>query len=561
MLQTLRITHFALAENLEIQFDPGFIVLTGETGAGKSILIDALSLSLGMPAHQDMIRGGQKKAFVEAHFFISGTSVLRKFLHEQQLDADNNTLVLSREFHKEKGSACRLNGQTVSLSLLKKTAQHLVDIHGQHEHQTLFQTESHIEYLDAYAGKKALNFRECIAREYDALRRHEHELEELLAKERERVRRLDIANYELEEIKAAHCEPGEDKDLEQRIHLHQNQEKLVQHTKEAYKFIADEALTSLFNGSREIQVVSEIDKRFTAVKEFLDGALALLSEAVSFLRDYQSNLDFDTQSFENDMERDEILKNLKRKYGSVDDVLKYADTLQVEITSLQHLDERKNELEKKVVDMKNKLLEEAKQLSDLREKTALKLESAVQKELSGLGIPEAKFKIKITQTQGGGFFMTAKGIDSVEFLFSANPGEDVKPLTRIASGGEISRVMLALKTALAKQDPVPVLVFDEIDAGIGGETAMKVARKLSHLARSHQVICITHLATIASYADTHILVQKNVKSGKTVISTDVLIQQQRVQEIARMLRGEGKSATTLKDAQELLESAAREKKK
>ncbi len=564
MLDRLCVSNVAIAENLEIHFKPGFTVLTGETGAGKSILIDALSLSLGMPARQELIRSGEKKAFVEAHFLMNENHLLKNFLKEQQFDGDggDSTLILSREFQKERGSLCRLNGQSVSLAILKKTAQVLVDIHGQHEHQTLFQTESHIEYLDAYAGKKALSLRADVAGQLYELRRHEKELEELNEKERVRVRRLDMANYELSEITSARCEPGEDEKLQQRISLHQHQEKLLLHAKEAYRFLSEEGHACLLSGSREIQAVCDIDKRLTGVKEFLDSALAHLEEAVSVLRDYQNNLEFDTDSFQKDMERYEVLRNLKRKYGgTIEDVLTYKEKLESEINELTSLDERKEELEKITSSLKKKLMKNAVELSELRKKTAQKLQSTVRKELCDLGIPEARFIIKITPSGTDDSRMTAWGLDDVEFLFSANPGEEVKPLTRIASGGEISRVMLALKTALSKQDPVPVLVFDEIDAGIGGETAVKVARKLSYLSQTHQIICITHLAIIASRADTHIQVRKTVDGGKTLVTAKTLAPQERVSEIARMLRGEGKSATTLKDAQELIQSAQHEKKK
>lgn len=556
MLQRLRISNVVLAENLDIEFEPGFTVLTGETGAGKSILIDSLSLSLGLAARQDMIRTGEKKAFVEAHFDADHSVKLKSFLKSQEFEGDNGALVLSREFLKERGSASRLNGQTVSAALLKNTAQFLVDIHGQHEHQTLFRAESHIEYLDAYAGKNAQALKDAVSEVHARHVSLVKELTGLAEKERERARRLDMAKHELSEIAAARVEPGEDEELSRRIQLHQHQEKLTQHAGEAYRFLHEESHSALLKGSRELDAVMSIDSRLSGVRESLDNALAHLEEAANALRDYQSSLEFDSTEFEKDMERHEVLSNLKRKYGaSLKDVLEYKNKLEAEIKQLANMDERKNALQKEVEAAQKKLSDDANKLSSLRKKAAEKLQQALQKELKDLGIPEARFTISISSLPDA----RQNGIDHVEFLFSANPGEDVKPLTRIASGGEISRVMLALKTALSRQDPVPVLVFDEVDAGIGGETAVKVARKLSALSRTHQVICITHLAIIASYADNHLRVQKISKNGKTIISVDALDEKDRPSEIARMLRGEGKSATTLRDAQELLASAKKEK--
>lgn len=556
MLQRLRISNIVLAENLDLEFYPGFTVLTGETGAGKSILIDSLSLSLGMPARQDMIRTGEKKAFVEAHFRAGDSARLKSLVLEQELEDESGLLVLSREFQKDRGSSSRINGRTVSAAILKNAAQCVVDIHGQHEHQSLFHAESHIEYLDAYAGNKAQTLKRLVSDLHAQRLSLEKELLELTEKERDRVRRLDMARHELSEISAARLEPGEDEELAQRIYLHQHQEKLNASVGEAYHALYDEAHSALLKGSRHIDAVTDIDKRLTGVKEFLDSALAHLEEAVNTLREYRGSLEFDAAAFEKDMERHEVLRNLKRKYGAaLDDVLNTMKSLEKEIEQLSALDARKDVLEKKTLETRKQLHERAGELSAMRKKASAQLQKVLQKELKDLGIPEARFTIQISPLSDAG----PSGMDRVEFLFSANPGEDVKPLTRIASGGEISRVMLALKTALSKQDPVPVLVFDEIDAGIGGETAVKVARKLSALARTHQVICITHLAIIASYADHHLCVQKLTKNGKTVIAADALTGEKRHSEIARMLRGEGKSATTIKDAQELLQGAKKEK--
>jgi len=553
MLHALHIENLAIIDRLEVAFEAGFNALTGETGAGKSILIDALNLALGERADISLIRAGAEKLRVNAVFEVPNDPELHALLGELGVEPEDGLLYLCREVHTSGRSIARINGQPAPVSALKALGERLIDMHGQHEHQSLLKPSSHLEFLDRWLGEPALKLRQQVRETVSALRQTERELQEIVAREREREQMLDLYRFQVDEIRAANLQVGEDEQLETEARRLMHAEKLVALAGNAYDALMGEngAYDQAASASRNLTEIARIDPSVSPWGEMLEGALAQLEEVAHNLRAYAESIEYDPARLEAVIERQELIKRLKRKYGdTIEAVLQYADEAAAKLHALETQTERRAELEAELARLQESAHALCEQLSALRRDGAQRFADAVQAVLRTLAMERAQFTVEVRPKP-----MDTTGADSVEFLFSANPGEPLRPLNKIASGGEMSRVMLALKTVLADAAPVPTLVFDEIDAGIGGRTAHAVGEKIAQLARHCQILCVTHLPQIACRANHHLLIEKHTDGAATRVSVQPLTGEARVLEIARMLAGTPTEAA-LQHARELLNDSA-----
>jgi len=559
MLRELHIKNLAIINDATVEFGDGFNVLTGETGAGKSIIISALCLALGERATGEFIRSGEKEAVVEAFFDVPPKLLnqsTRQLLQDIGVDIDDG-IILRRVISAQAKSRAYINNSIVSVQTLHGVSKNIIDVHGQYEHQSLLSPDNQLELLDAYGG--FLAERQEIAAIYEAQVALKQQIAELIKKEKERAQKLDILGFQISEIETADLKDGEEEELAEEIKILGSAARLTELANQAYDSLYSSDAARITNLSKilgALKDISKIDPRGNDAARSVEDALPLLEEAVYFLRDYKDSLNFNPGQFEEIQERLELIKNLKRKYGSnIQEILDYKEKAVRELDGLQHSEEKLEALKTELKGLTKTLREKAQLLSKNRKKISKKIEQQVMAELSRLSMPDTKFSIHITQETGDdavdGFKANSRGIDKVEYLISPNIGEELKPLSKIASGGELSRVMLALKEILAKGDKIPVLIFDEIDAGIGGRAAETVGRKLKGLSSRHQVICVTHLPQIASYADTHLKIEKKIKGKRTTVEIGKIEGDERAAEVARMLSGDS-STVSMKHAKEML---------
>jgi DNA repair protein RecN (Recombination protein N) len=542
VLTELRIRNFAIIEEVGLEFAEGFTVLTGETGAGKSILVDAVDLLIGGRGSADLIRTGAEEAEVSGVLALKEEGAVAFFLREQDLLNPGETeLILRRILSRSGRNRVYVNGRLAPLAVLQSLRGLLVDIHGQHDQQSLFRPAVHLDLLDGYGG--LTEARAAYTRAFETFRSLEARL-----RERERTgadcqAREDLLRYQVEEIAGAHLQPGEDRTLERERLLLSQSRKLAELVQATYRPLYEEE-PSILDGLRAlagpIKELSAIDAELAGDRERFEEASAQLSDIAQRLRDYRDKLEFDPARLDKIEERLDLVRKLVKKYGgSLEEVIKHGEAAAQELRALENLEADLTTLGAEVADARKQAVALAQALSKKRAKAAGELEKRLEKELKVLQMERARVRIPLEQSAGAeGPELTATGIDRVEFLFSANLGEPPQPLARIASGGELSRVMLALKTVLAREDRVPVLVFDEVDAGIGGAVSEVVGKRLRELAeRGHQVFCITHLAPIAAQAQRHFAVTKTTKGGRTVTQVTPLDAAGRVEEVARMLGG------------------------
>lgn len=565
MLEELRIKNFVLIEDLTLKFGKGFNVLTGETGAGKSILIDALSGVLGEKMTTDMIRSGFDKAVLEGVFNIASASNVRTILEESGIDCDDDVLVLRRELFSSGKGRCFANATPIPINRLKEISDYLVDIHGQNEHQNIARIAKHREILDAFAGHQKLL--EKIGELYQRLFSLKEALNSQMTDEREKARRIEYLSFAIEEITSARLSPQEEEDLKNESQILANAEKIFNDARLSSDLLKGDGgiLSSL---KKVEQCLSSISKYDTNISDTLDGirtSLYSLEDAASFLRNYTRGINFSPERVNEVESRLALIASLKKKYGAtIQEILDYAEKSRRELEAISSSEERvetiKAEFQTAVREAKTVALE----LSESRKKSAAILESKVMSELKDLGMGGTSFRVSITrETSPDGdieadskkYVLYPHGIDRVEFLIAANQGEALKELRRVASGGEMSRIMLALKNVLLSSDIVESLVFDEVDAGIGGRTAETVGRKLKSLSKNRQVLVITHLPQIAAMSDIHFTVQKSASGNRTVTSVQRLDRNEKIKEIARMLSGEKITDITLKHAEEMVHSS------
>lgn len=564
MLQSLYLENIALIEKLGIELFPGFNVLTGETGAGKSIIIDAVNFVLGERTSRDLIRNGAARAKVEAVFNLNEGDAAFAALDALGIEYDGNELILSRELSAAGRNACRVNGTLVPVASLKSVSDTLVDIHGQHEHQALLDAENHISYLDAYCHAESLPIIEKI----DAIvsRRNELMLKRNsgFSSEREREREMDMLRYQIEEIASANLEAGEEERLNAEKTVLLNAERIRTALETAHMALsgAEEgsALSAIDTARRSMRDIAALNKDYEALGDKIEE-LYYAAEDISFvLRDTSENVESDMQRLEEIEQRLKLISDLKRKYGrTVEDVIDFGKDAGTKLNELENAEALAAELDAKLDKLKAEYNVAADELSKVRRAAGDRLKRDVLNELKDLGMAKAMFDVALSDASGGE--PRKGGRETAEFMLSANPGEPLKPLEKVASGGELSRIMLCFKSIFADNDRVLTLIFDEIDTGISGRTAAVVGEKMLGIAKKHQVICVTHLAQIAALADAHLMVRKYDDGKNTFVETRQLNEEEKVQRIAQMMDGESDSPSALTHARELIARADKIKEK
>jgi DNA repair protein RecN (Recombination protein N) len=573
MLLALHVKDFAIIDEITLDFHEGFNVITGETGAGKSLIIDALSFLLGEKASTDIIRTGSNKALVEALF--STNKIIEAILDEWGIQKEeDNTILVSRELNKTGRSKCRINGELVTVGMLERLLSNIMEIHGQYEHQKILHKDTQLELFDSFGGDECIQQKRLVKEIFENLKRLYSEKENIYEKEKERQQRIDLLKFQIDEIDRAKLMKGEEENLLEERKLLQNLEKIKGSLEEAYSLLYESiepkmsAIDQISESLDLLKQISSLDKNIENICELLTNSKIYLEEAVDALIKFKNSLDLDSSRLEEVEERLYKISQLKRKYGrTIEDILEYRLKIDEELRSLLSSEERLEEIEKEIQVLEERLILEGEKLSEMRRKVAKILKESIERELSDLGMEKAKFDIYFMEPTGSGTIMvkdkkvSSKGMEEIEFLLSTNPGEDLKPLKNIASGGEISRIMLALRTTVNKVDKTPVLVFDEIDTGIGGETAYLLAQKLWNLSLERQVFCVTHLPQIAAWADVHFYVEKKVTNNQTRIKVTMLEERSRIIELSRMFGGSIVSEISQQHAKEMLFKANEIKRK
>lgn len=563
MLKSFEVKDYALIEYISVEFGNGLNIITGETGAGKSILIDAMSLLLGERASTEVVRKGAQKSFIEGIFNVKGNKKVKSLLDENDVDF-NDELIIRREISLKGSNRCFINDTPVNLNLVKDVGNLLVDLHGQHEHQSLLHTETHIDYLDEFGDYQELINQYKAA--YTELLAKENELKDLREKESSIKEKKDFYSFQIKEIDAVSPQEDEEEKLIEELKILENSEKLAEMTSEIYQLLYDSdnsIQTSLAKVKSILYKLNEIDKSFSDVLNESESSMVQVQDISNFIRIYNSKINLDQEEVEAKRERLGAINLLKKKYGgSVKSILDYRKKIGGEFELAENFSGKIEELSKNIFALRKNAGNLAKSLSKKREQAAKLVKKGIEETLKELGIQQPQFKTEITQTKsenesgvfidGKYFKASSKGIDEVEFFISTNPGEDLKPLAKVASGGEVSRIMLALKSTLAKNDKLPLLIFDEIDVGVSGRIAQKVGKALKNLSEYHQVISITHLPQIACYADHHFSIEKVTQNERVVSSIKKLPESERITEIARLLSGEKITEASLKSARELI---------
>lgn len=563
MLLQLEISNIALIDYLNIEFKEGMNVLTGETGAGKSIIIDSISAILGGRMPREIIRTGRDSAQVTAIFQIHNQNLDQLLKESGIIPEDDGTLIIFREFNNQGRNLCRVNNKIVTVSFLKEISPFLIDIHGQHDNQSLLRTENHIMLLDSFAAPdlQVLNeeYKACLE-EYKNIGK---ELRALYGDEGERERRIDLLKFQINEINEANLKLQEDEELESRKNILQSAEKISAALNLAYEMLysgdggdSDGIMMSAYDNinsaAKEIESISNLKDDYNNILSRINGIGYELEDIARDIRENLDEIEYDPYEIEQIEERLDLIFKLKRKYGNnIEEILSFRDDAEKELDMLENNKSYAADLEKRREKCTNKLIDLSEKMSAVRKEAAAVLESGILKHLQDLEMKNASFKVNFERLDN----FLSNGIDKVEFLVSANAGEPVKPLAKIASGGEMSRIMLAIKTMLADVDNVPTLIFDEIDTGISGIAAQKVAEKMMRISENHQVICVTHLAQIAVAANHNLFIEKTTQDNMTTTSVKALYGDDLINEIARILDGDRVSSIARAHAEEMLKNA------
>ncbi len=547
MLSLLHIENIAVIESADISFDQGFNVLTGETGAGKSIVIDAISAILGERAYRDMIRTGTSKASVRAVF--TGVPPLSWF-QDNGVEYDPET-VIQREIHLDGKNVCRVNGSLVSVSILRKLGIQLINIHGQHDSASLFDEDNHLTFLDAFGDNAAL--RGEYAQRYEAVARLRREIDRMTMDEGEKLRRMETLKYQIAEIEKANLELGEDDALEARRKILQNAEKLSNGMETAVECLyggedSDGAAGLLAQAEYALARLARFSDSFSAMHDRVADLMYQVQDVAEEVRDARDDLSYSADELEQIESRLDVIHKLRRKYGvTCEDILAYLDKAKKELDDIEFADDHLERLKKNLKKAEKSAWEAAKTLRANRKETAKDMSGRILTELAQLDMPRVQFQVAFAETD-----LTPNGADTVAFYMSANAGEALKPMSKVASGGELARIMLAMKNVLAEKDQVNTLIFDEVDTGVSGRAAQKVAEKLRSVALHKQVLCVTHLPQLAALANTHLLIAKSERDGRTYTSVTPLDLEGRKRELARIIGGTNITETTLKSAEEML---------
>ena len=547
MLELLHIENIAVIECADISFGPGYNILTGETGAGKSIVIDAISAVLGERAYRDMIRTGTTKASVRAVF----TAVPEfPWFAENGVEYDPETII-QREVYLDGRNICRVNGSLVTVTILRKLGIQLINIHGQHDSASLFDEDNHLQYLDAFSnnGELLADYRE----KYDAVAALRRQIQSITMDESEKLRRMETLRYQIQEIEKAELESGEDTALEERRKILRNAEKLSDGMNAAVESLyggddTDGAASLLADAERELARLARFTDAFSSLHERVADLMYQVQDAAEEVRDARDDLAYSADELENIESRLDVIHRLRRKYGATcDDILAYLEQAKAELDKIEFADDHLERLRNKLEKAEKSAWDSAQKLRKSRQKGAEALSAQILSELSQLDMPRVQFSCMFTELE-----LTSNGADAVAFYMSANAGEALKPLSKVASGGELARIMLAMKNVLASQDQVATLIFDEVDTGVSGRAAQKVAQKLRSVAATKQVLCVTHLPQLAALATTHLLIAKEERGGRTYTTVTPLDMEGRKQELARIIGGANITETTLKSAEEML---------
>ena len=550
MLLSIAIRNFAIIDRLEVEFGGGLNVLTGETGAGKSIIVGALTLLLGGRSTADLVRTGADRAMVDGVFDVSGSPGVCAAAAHMGFDPEDGKILVSREVTSAGKSSARIMGRPATLAQLRDLGDLLVDLHGQHEHQSLLSVPRHLDILDEWAGSEVAALRAQVARTYARLRALEAERKAMEYDERERLRLMDLYQYQWDEITSADLRVGEEEELRTDERRLANAQALAQISAGAYDLLAGDggALEQLAAATRLLSDGMRLDDSLASLSDTLDAARYQLEELARDLARYRDNIEFNPVRLEQIQDRLEQIRVLKRKYGdTVEQILEFAQRVRNELAALDQVELRSQGLEAEWEQCRREFDRLCQDLTNRRHQAAREFGEAVKRELAELAMEKTQFEAHVSPCDAG-----ERGADYVEFLIAPNPGEAMRPLAKIASGGEISRVMLAIKSAMAAQDALPTMVFDEIDVGVGGRTASVIASKLQSLAAKSQVLCITHLPQIAARADRHYLIEKELSDGRTSVRITPLAAEARVREVARMMAGTHITDTALRHARELL---------
>lgn len=547
MLRLLHIENIAVIERAEISFDKGFNILTGETGAGKSIVIDAISAILGERAYRDMIRTGATKASVQAIF----SDVPRLSWFEENGVEHDGELVIHREIFLDGKNICRVNGVLVNVTVLRKLGVQLINIHGQHDSASLFDEENHLHFLDSFADNESL--RQSYSEKYRTVSDLRHQIQRMTMDEGEKLRRMETLRYQIEEISRASLTVGEDEELEQRRKLLQNAEKLSDGIEEATACLyggddTDGAASLLAQAHRSLGKLSRYTDSYQALHSRVEDLMYQVQDVAEEVRDALGDLSYSADELEQIEARLDVIHRLRRKYGACcADILAYLENAKAELDQIEFADDHLERLKIKLKKAEREAWDAALTLRNNRKAAAEAMSARILTELSQLDMPRVQFQCHFEELE-----LTANGADTIAFYMSANAGEALKPMSKVASGGELARIMLAMKNVLAERDQVATLIFDEVDTGVSGRAAQRVAEKLKAVAAHKQVLCVTHLPQLAALADTHLLIAKEERQGRTYTSVTPLNFEGRKRELARIIGGANITETTLKSAEEML---------
>lgn len=558
MLQSLHVKNLALIDEVEVEFGEGLNILTGETGAGKSIIIGSINLALGAKADKDLIRTGAEYALVELVFTVEQPQQL-KAIQDLDLPVEEEQIILQRRIMPSR-NVCKVCGETVTARQLKQLAEILIDIHGQHEHQSLLQSTKQLEILDAYAGEVLTPYKDELRDIYGQYRKAVEALSGSEVDEETRKREVALAEFECQEIEEAALIPGEDEEVEQTYQKLVNGQKIRDAVNMAHVLCGYEeggVGSNVGRALREMKSVSVYDDVLREFEQQLLDIDSLLNDYNRGVADYLSELEFDGELFDQTEKRLNLINHLKTKYGnSIEDILKYRDNAESKLDKYRDYDTYRKELREQVDDLKQKAAAIGEKISDIRRRYAAKLSEEMRTALVDLNFQEVAFEIQIVSAPD---LVSGNGFDKVTYMISTNAGEKLRELAQVASGGELSRIMLALKTVLADKDAIDTLIFDEIDTGISGKTAWKVSEKMGILGKEHQIICITHLPQIASMADRHFCIEKKVEDNRSVTDIRKLNEEESTAEVARMLGSASITENVMNNAREMKELARKTK--
>ena len=558
MLLNLHVKNLALIEEVDVDFEKGLIVLTGETGAGKSLILGSVNIALGNKASKDMIRKGTDYSLVELTFSVSENCAKQLKKYDIYMEEDN-IVTVTRKI-SEGRSISKINGETVNIKTLKNVMSLLIDIHGQHDHQSLLYTKNHLDILDKFAKDSILELKEQIKEEYSKYTKLIKKLEEFNIDEGQKAREIEFAEYEVNEIESANLKPEEDVQVEEEFKKLSNSKEIVSALSEIYNALSYETaggLGDIINKAvMDINSIKGMDEKISQFQTELYDIDNLCRELTSQIYDYNSGMDFNPEYVREVEERLDVINHLKLKYGnSIEEILRYKEEKEEYLEKLNNMTDEMESVKNQISELEGTLNNLCTKLSEQRKKAAKELEVLVKQALVDLNFIAVEFEIQITRKESIG----ENGFDNVEFMISTNPGESVKPLVKVASGGELSRIMLAIKSILSTEDDIDTLIFDEIDTGISGQTAMKVAEKMAKISRNHQVICISHLSQIAAMADSHYLIKKTADENSTTTSIKKLTRQQSIEELVRINGGSGITEAGLIHATEMKDMADRTK--